>query len=49
MAQLAQRILEHMRVIRTLAKSPLHGLKPEREEVIARLTCNDYTMSEKLV
>ena len=31
------------------SQKPRHGLKPEREEVLARLSCTDYLMCKKLV
>lgn len=48
-AQLSQWVFEHMGVVGTLAKGPMHGLMPEREEVIARLSCTDYLASDKLL
>lgn len=48
-AQLAQKVSERMAVVRTLVRSPMHGLKPEREEVLARLSSTDHLMCDKLV
>lgn len=47
--QLKKQVREHMGVVKVLAKNVMHGLKPEREEVVARLCCVDDLQSDKLV
>lgn len=46
---LKKQVREHIRIVKTLAKSPMHGLKPERDELVARLCCVDDLQSETLV
>lgn len=46
---LKKQVREHIQVVKTLSKSPMHGLKPEREELVARLCCVDDLQSENLV
>ena len=47
--KLKRQIRDHMGVVKSLGKSAMHGLKPEREEVLARLCSIDDTQSDKLV
>lgn len=48
-SELRVRILEHLDVVESLAKSAMNGLKPEREEVLARLGAVNDLQSSKLV
>lgn len=47
--QLKGRILEHISVVKSLAKSPMNGLKSEREEVSSRLCDLSDVQSDKFV
>ncbi len=46
---LKREVRELMRVATKLAQSPINGLKPEREEAVARLSCVDDLQSQHLV
>ena len=48
-SELRVRILQHLEVVESLAKSAMNGLKPEREEVLARLGAVNDLQSSKLV
>ena len=47
--QLRKQIREHMGGVKTLANSRMQGLKPDRDEVLARLSNLDDLQSDKLV
>ena len=47
--QLDARIYKHLGMVESLAKSAMNGSKPEREEVLLRLTNVNHGQSSKLV